>query len=73
MKIKELEKTVNLAWSPKSQVPILLAAGPTAQSEASIDPSDSLELYSLNLGDSSYDLDLLSSSPSEHRYNFYIR
>jgi len=31
MKIKELQKTVNIAWSPAEQQQILLAAGTAAQ------------------------------------------
>lgn len=67
MKIKELEKTVNLAWSPKSQYPILLAAGTTAQLDASFNTSAALELYKLNLEDPSFDLELCASVPSENR------
>ena len=31
MKVKELQKTVNVAWSPQQQYPIYLAAGSAAQ------------------------------------------
>lgn len=68
MKVKELEKTVNLAWSPKSQYPIRIAAGTAAQQvDASFSTNAALELYSVNLGDSSLDLELCCSSPSKNR------
>lgn len=31
MKIKEINRTANLAWSPKQQYPIYLVAGTAAQ------------------------------------------
>lgn len=31
MKVKEIKRTANVAWSPKSQHPIYLAAGTAAQ------------------------------------------
>lgn len=69
MKVKEIEKTVNLAWSPKSQYPILLAAGTAAQQlDASFSTSAALELYSINLGEPSLDLDLCCSSPTDYRF-----
>lgn len=68
MKVKELEKTVNLAWSPKPQYPILVAAGTAAQQvDASFSTNATLELYSVNLGDSSLDLELCCASPSKNR------
>ena len=90
MKVKDLEKTVNLAWSPRSQYPILLAAGTTAQQlDASFSTTASLDIYSVNLGDPSMDLELRHSVTSDLRlvnlgyrfcatdypdvYSFYIR
>lgn len=68
MKVKEIEKTVNLAWSPKTQYPILLAAGTAAQQlDASFNTSAALELYSINFGDPSLDLDLCHTVPSDYR------
>lgn len=72
MKVKELEKTVNLAWSPKSQYPILLAAATTAQQlDASFSTTASLDIYSVNLGDPSMDLELRHSVSSELRLDNY--
>lgn len=68
MKIKELHKTVNVAWSPSAQYPILLAAGTAAQQlDASFSTNASLDLYSLNLQQPGYDMQLNVSVPSEQR------
>lgn len=68
MKVKDLERTVNVAWSPASQYPILLAAGTAAQQlDASFNTSACLELYSLNLSEPGMDLELKTSVQSDHR------
>lgn len=72
MKIKELQKAVNVAWSPQQQTPILLAAGSAAQQiiESSTNSSTpTLELYSLNLSDPGYDLDLVGVQQSAHKFH----
>lgn len=72
MKIKELQKAVNVAWSPQSQTSILLAAGSAAQQllDTSLNSSNpTLELYSLNLSDPGYDLDLIGVQQSEHKFH----
>lgn len=77
MKVKELERTVNVAWSPANHHPILLAAGTAAQQlDASFSTSASLELYSLNLAEPGLDLELKCSVPSQNRFvlePFFIR
>ena len=46
MKVKEVEVTANVAWSPKDQYPVLLAAGTAAQQlNASFDTTSSLDFY----------------------------
>ena len=46
MKVKEVEVTANVAWSPKDQFPVLLAAGTAAQQlNASFDTTSSLDFY----------------------------
>lgn len=71
MKVKELHKTVNVAWSPLSQYPIMLAAGTAAQQlDASFSTNASLDLYSLNLQQPGYDLELKTSVPTDQRYSF---
>ncbi|XP_034188166.2 COPII coat complex component secretory 31 isoform X1 [Osmia lignaria lignaria] len=73
MKVKELLKTVNVAWSPAAQHPILLAAGTAAQQlDASFNTSASLDLYSLNLQQPGYDLELKASVASDHRFHKII-
>lgn len=68
MKIKELQKTVNVAWSPNQQNPILLAAGTSAQQlDASFSTNATLELYSLNLTDPGYEMAIKGSVKSAHR------
>lgn len=68
MKIKELQKTVNVSWSPNQQNPILLAAGTSAQQlDASFSTNATLELYSLNLADPGYEMALKGSTTSAHR------
>uniref|UniRef100_A0A182MXT3 Protein transport protein Sec31A n=1 Tax=Anopheles dirus TaxID=7168 RepID=A0A182MXT3_9DIPT len=70
MKVKELQKMVNVAWSPAQQAPIMLAAGTAAQQlDASFSTTAALELYSINLADPSYDLELKGSQPSTHRFH----
>ncbi|XP_062716425.1 protein transport protein Sec31A isoform X3 [Aedes albopictus] len=70
MKVKELQKTVNVAWSPVQQTPIMLAAGTAAQQlDSSFSTSAALELYSINLSDPSYDLELVGSQVSSHRFH----
>lgn len=66
MKIKELQKTVNVAWSPAQQNPIMLAAGTAAQQ---LDASSNalLEIYAANLTDPGYDLILKGSHVSPYR------
>ncbi|XP_067626754.1 protein transport protein Sec31A isoform X3 [Eurosta solidaginis] len=71
MKVKELQKTVNIAWSPKPQYPIYLAAGSAAQQlDSSVNPN--LEIYSTNFSDPSYDLELKASLPSQYRFQKVI-
>ncbi|XP_063695964.1 protein transport protein Sec31A [Culicoides brevitarsis] len=70
MKIKELQKTVNIAWSPAQQNPILLAAGTSAQQlDASFSTNASLEIYSINLSDPGFELELQGATASQHRFN----
>ncbi|KAG7202003.1 hypothetical protein KM043_004690 [Ampulex compressa] len=73
MKVKELLKTVNVAWSPPAQHPVLLAAGTAAQQlDASFNTSASLDLYSLNLQQPGYDMELKASVSSDHRFHKII-
>ncbi|XP_014223575.1 protein transport protein Sec31A [Trichogramma pretiosum] len=70
MKVKELHKNVNVAWSPQAHYPLLLAAGTAAQQlDASFSTSASLDLYSLNLQQPGYDMQLSASVPSDERFH----
>ncbi|XP_050677020.1 protein transport protein Sec31A-like [Leptidea sinapis] len=69
MKIKELKKTVNVSWSPAELYPVMIAAGSAAQQvDESFSSNSYLELYSLNLAESSLDLELKSSLQTQHRF-----
>lgn len=70
MKIKEIQKTVHLAWSPKSHYTLQLVAGTAAQQlDASFNTSAAVELYNVNLDDPSLNLELHSAFKSDYRYN----
>uniref|UniRef100_A0A1B0FEM4 Protein transport protein Sec31A n=1 Tax=Glossina morsitans morsitans TaxID=37546 RepID=A0A1B0FEM4_GLOMM len=71
MKIKELQKTVNIAWSPAPQQPIYLATGTAAQQFES-NTASVLEIYSTNFSDPSYDLELITSLTSQYRFQKLI-
>ncbi|XP_023021491.2 LOW QUALITY PROTEIN: COPII coat complex component secretory 31 [Leptinotarsa decemlineata] len=73
MKVKDIERTANVAWSPKSQYPIYIAAGTAAQQlDASFNTNAALEVYSLSLSDPGPDTQLVSSIPSDHRFHKII-
>ncbi|CAG9855974.1 unnamed protein product [Phyllotreta striolata] len=73
MKVKDIERTANVAWSPKNQHPIYLAAGTAAQQlDASFNTSAALELYSLNLTDPDPNSQPVCSVKSDHRFHKII-
>ncbi|CAH0386488.1 unnamed protein product [Bemisia tabaci] len=70
MKVKELDRTVNVAWSPATLHPILLATGTAAQQfDASFSTAAALEVYSLNLTEPGLDMTLVASTPNEHKFH----
>lgn len=70
MKIKGIDRTANVAWSPQHQYPIYLAAGTAAQQlDASFSTSAALEVYSLNLNDPGNDLAIKATVQSEQRFH----
>jgi len=70
MKVKEVDRTANIAWSPQPQVPIYLAAGTAAQQlDASFSTNSNLEVYSLNLSESGHDMPMVASLPVEQRFH----
>jgi len=73
MKVKEVDRTANIAWSPAPQVPIYLAAGTAAQQlDATFSTTSSLELYTLNLSETGHDMPVIASLPVEQRFHKVI-
>jgi len=73
MKVKEVDRTANIAWSPQTQHPIYLAAGTAAQQlDASFSTNSNLEIYGLNLSESGHDMPCLASLPVEQRYHCVV-
>ena len=73
MKVKEVEISANIAWSPKDQYPILLAGGTAAQQlDASFDTTSSLDVYSLNLNEGDKAMPKVSSLPVENRFHSLV-
>ncbi|XP_017777506.1 PREDICTED: protein transport protein Sec31A isoform X2 [Nicrophorus vespilloides] len=70
MKVKDLERTANIAWSPANQDSIYLAAGTAAnQLDATFNTNASLEIFSLNLSEPGMEMDLKVSIPTEQRFH----
>ncbi|XP_021375424.1 protein transport protein Sec31A-like isoform X2 [Mizuhopecten yessoensis] len=70
MRVKEIERTANVAWSPAAQHPIYMVAGTAAQQlDATFSTSAALEVYSLNLGDPTLNMPLVSTVPSDCRFH----
>lgn len=67
MKVKELQKSVNVAWSPAQHPSIMLAAGTAAQQMDLAATSSVLELYDASLADAGYDMVLRGSQASQYR------
>lgn len=72
MKVKEIQRTANVAWSPAEQYPVFLAAGTAAQQlDATFSTSAALEIFSLDLGNSELEMPRHATVESEHRYLLY--
>ncbi|KAJ8319239.1 hypothetical protein KUTeg_004330 [Tegillarca granosa] len=70
MRVKEIERTANVAWSPGIQFPIYMVAGTAAQQlDATFSTSAALEIYQLDLTDSSLSVPLISTVPSDCRFH----
>ncbi|NXM51715.1 SC31A protein, partial [Gymnorhina tibicen] len=73
MKLKEIDRTAMQAWSPAQQHPIYLATGTSAQQlDATFSTSASLEIFELDLADSSLDMKSCATFSSSHRYHKLI-
>lgn len=71
MRVKEVERTVNVAWSPQEQHPILLAGGTAAQQlDATFSTSASLELFTLNLSEPGTEMDRIAGTTTDQRLLF---
>ncbi|XP_065165359.1 protein transport protein Sec31A isoform X2 [Atheta coriaria] len=70
MKVKDLERTANIAWSPANVSPIYLAAGTAGQQlDASFETNASLEIFALNLDEPGTEVETKASTISEHRFH----
>lgn len=67
MKVKELQKSVNVAWSPAQLPTIMLAAGTAAQQMDLASSASMLEVYDANLTEIGYDMVLRGSLASQYR------
>ena len=73
MKVKEVDQTAHIAWSPAVQYPIYLAAGTAAQQlDASFSTTAKLDLYSLDLHESGLGMGLRASIPTKQRLDTII-
>ncbi|MGH0160538.1 UNVERIFIED_CONTAM: hypothetical protein FKN15_062663 [Acipenser sinensis] len=68
MKLKEIQRTANQAWSPASRHPTYLATGTSAQQlDASFSTSAALEIFELDFSDPSLDMKLRGSLSTTNR------
>ncbi|XP_072310454.1 protein transport protein Sec31A isoform X2 [Eucyclogobius newberryi] len=73
MKLKEINRTAMMCWSPAQHHPIYLATGTSAQQlDASFSTTASLELFELNLADPSLDVKPCGTLSSKHRYHTLV-
>ncbi|KAK6482057.1 protein transport protein Sec31A-like isoform X3 [Huso huso] len=73
MKLKEIQRTANQAWSPASRHPTYLATGTSAQQlDASFSTSAALEIFELDFSDPSLDMKLRGSLSTTNRFHSLI-
>ena len=73
MKVKEVEVTANVAWSPVTVNPIYVAAGTAAQQlDATFNTSSALDIYDVNLGGDGPCMKKAGSLPTENRFHKLI-
>ncbi|XP_041117043.1 protein transport protein Sec31B-like isoform X2 [Polyodon spathula] len=73
MKLKEIQRTANQAWSPASRHPTYLATGTSAQQlDASFSTSSALEIFELDFSDPSLDMKLRGSLSTTNRFHSLI-
>ena len=70
MKVKEIDVTANVAWSPSCISPIYVAAGTAAQQlDATFSTNSTLEIYDLNLAEDGPSMKKVVSIPTENRFH----
>ncbi|XP_076368334.1 COPII coat complex component secretory 31 isoform X2 [Tachypleus tridentatus] len=70
MKVKEIDRTANIAWSPAAHHPIYIAAGTAAQQlDATFSTTAALEIYGLNLTEPGLDMSLKGNIVSDYRFH----
>lgn len=73
MKVKDVNRTANIAWSPAPQYPIYLAAGTAAQQlDATFSTNAALEIFALDLSNTDLEMPLKGTVSSEHRFHKLI-
>ena len=70
MKVKEIELTANVAWSPDAVSPVYLATGTAAQQlDATFSTSSALEIHELRLSETGHEMPKAATIPVDHRYH----
>ncbi|XP_031552702.1 protein transport protein Sec31A-like [Actinia tenebrosa] len=70
MKVKEIKRTANIAWSPSAQYPVYLATGTAAQQlDATFSTSAALEIFALDLTSNDLEMPRRGTLESEHRFH----
>ncbi|XP_062521196.1 protein transport protein Sec31A-like [Corticium candelabrum] len=70
MKVKEIHRTANIAFSPAKHHPILLAAGTAAQQlDATFSTTAALEIFALDLAESGLEMPLKASIAVQQRFH----
>nr|XP_054773269.1 protein transport protein Sec31A-like isoform X2 [Lytechinus pictus] len=70
MKVKDIGRTANMAWSPAGQYPIYIATGTAAQQlDATFSTSAALEIFSLDLDKKGLEMERAATLSTEHRFH----
>ncbi|XP_065669505.1 protein transport protein Sec31A isoform X6 [Hydra vulgaris] len=70
MNIKQINRTANVAWSPKEQYPVYLVAGTAAQQlDATFNTSATLEIYHVDIENNELDMPVVGSLDIEQRFH----
>ncbi|XP_066549932.1 protein transport protein Sec31A isoform X1 [Amia ocellicauda] len=73
MKLKEIQRTAQQAWSPAAHHPVCLATGTSAQQlDASFSTSAALEIFEMDFADPSQDMKLRGSLATPKRFHSLI-